>query len=61
MIPIHWDSFTGPIEGPFGGSARARDSSRAETTDARVPRPEGGREPGIAFQTLPRYEPVVLF
>jgi L-ascorbate metabolism protein UlaG (beta-lactamase superfamily) len=62
VIPIHWDSLTGPIEGPFRGPARALgflSGGNAETL-AFLKQKEAAN-PQIAFQTLPRYEPVVLF
>jgi L-ascorbate metabolism protein UlaG (beta-lactamase superfamily) len=55
VIPIHWDSLTSPIEGPFRGSG----SSDGETRF--FLKKKEAENPGIAFQTLPRYEPVVLF
>jgi L-ascorbate metabolism protein UlaG (beta-lactamase superfamily) len=62
VIPIHWDSLTGPIEGPFRGPARALGflSSGNDETLAFLKAKEAAN-PGIAFQTLPRYAPVVLF
>jgi L-ascorbate metabolism protein UlaG (beta-lactamase superfamily) len=62
VIPIHWDSLTGPIEGPFRGPLRAEGFLHRGTdrTLAFLKQKETA-SPGIAFQTLPRYEPVVLF
>jgi L-ascorbate metabolism protein UlaG (beta-lactamase superfamily) len=62
VIPIHWDSLTGPIEGPFRGPARAL-GFLAGGNDATLAflKQKEAQNPGIAFQTLPRYEPVVLF
>lgn len=62
VIPIHWDSLTGPNEGPFTGPARAvalrvpgNDVIRAFLAD------KDDANPDIEFITLPRYAPVVLF
>lgn len=62
VIPIHWDSLTGPIEGPFTGEVRAaaflsdggdrlRTFLREKVADTR----------DLRIATLPRYAPVVLF
>jgi L-ascorbate metabolism protein UlaG (beta-lactamase superfamily) len=55
VIPIHWDSLTAPIEGPFRGSGSGDERTRAFLEE------QAAHHPRIAFQTLPRYEPVVLF
>ena len=62
VIPIHWDGLTNPIEGPFRGSVRIvtflmgnEGPTRAFLED----KERGSSE--FAFQTLPRYDPVVLF
>ena len=62
MIPIHWDSLTAPIEGPFRGP-RAREGflSRGNDRTLEFLKAKEAANPAIAFQTLPRYEPVVLF
>jgi L-ascorbate metabolism protein UlaG (beta-lactamase superfamily) len=62
IIPIHWDSLTAPTEGPFRGSLRAEGiiGSGADRTLAFL-RAKGAANPEIAFETLPRYDPVVLF
>lgn len=62
VIPIHWDSLTGPIEGPFRGPSRVLGflSSGNDETLAFLKAKEAASSQ-IAFQTLPRYEPVVLF
>lgn len=62
IVPIHWDSLVSPLDGPFkgeirivdmlaGGSATTRAILQAKATD----------NPQISFQTLPRFEEVVLF
>jgi L-ascorbate metabolism protein UlaG (beta-lactamase superfamily) len=62
VIPIHWDSLTGPIEGPFTGMVRAA-ALLSKGSDELLPflRAKQAANPNIAFITLPRYEPVVLF
>jgi L-ascorbate metabolism protein UlaG (beta-lactamase superfamily) len=62
IIPIHWDSLTGPIEGPFRGPVRIA-GFLAEGTDRTLGflREKQARNPEIQFTTLPRYDPVVLF
>jgi L-ascorbate metabolism protein UlaG (beta-lactamase superfamily) len=62
VIPIHWDSLTGPIEGPFTGPVRAAAflSEGSDRTLAFLKEKEAA-SPVIRFLTLPRYDPVVLF
>jgi L-ascorbate metabolism protein UlaG (beta-lactamase superfamily) len=62
VIPIHWDSLTGPIEGPFEGPVRAAVflAGRSEDTLAFLKRKEA-ESPSLRFSTLPRYDEVVLF
>jgi L-ascorbate metabolism protein UlaG (beta-lactamase superfamily) len=62
IIPIHWDSLTGPIQGPFTGPVRAASflGGGSDQTLAFL----GGKaraNPGLRFEVLPRYAPVVLF
>ncbi len=61
VIPIHWDSLTGPIEGPFTGPVRAAAflGGGSEKTLAFL-REKQRRNPGLRFLTLPRYEPYRL-
>lgn len=62
IIPIHWDSLTAPIEGPFRGPLRAaRVLSRGADRALAFLKAKAAANPGMTFQTLPRYEPVVLF
>jgi L-ascorbate metabolism protein UlaG (beta-lactamase superfamily) len=62
IIPIHWDSLTAPIEGPFRGTTRAeRILSRGGDQTLAFLQAKQAANPGIAFATLPRYDPVVLF
>ena len=60
IVPIHWDSLTGPIEGPFTGNLRAAGflSSGSEETLAFL---QAKDAPPLEFLTLPRYDEVVLF
>ena len=62
LIPIHWDSLTGPIEGPFTGEVRAA-GFLSEGTDRTLEflRRKLAESPGLQVGTLPRYEPVELF
>ena len=62
VIPIHWDSLTGPIEGPFTGPVRAAGFLSAGS-DRTLTFLQAKQEehPEIRFLTLPRYDPVVLF
>jgi L-ascorbate metabolism protein UlaG (beta-lactamase superfamily) len=62
IIPIHWDSLTGPIEGPFRGPVRAA-SFLSEGTERSLEflKEKAARHPEIEFLTLPRYDAVVLF
>jgi L-ascorbate metabolism protein UlaG (beta-lactamase superfamily) len=62
LILIHWDTLTGPIEGPFTGEVRAASflSSGSDETRSFLERKQG-EQPGLRFRTLPRYEEVLLF
>jgi L-ascorbate metabolism protein UlaG (beta-lactamase superfamily) len=62
VIPIHWDSLTGPIEGPFTGPVRAAGflSAGSDLTLEFLEQKEAAH-PEIEFLTLPRYDEVVLF
>ena len=62
VIPIHWDSLTGPIDGPFTGPVRLLFalSGGGEETLAFLKEKEAA-EPTIRLLTLPRYEPVLLY
>ncbi len=62
LIPIHWDSLTGPIEGPFTGPVRIAGflAEGGDLTQAFLAK-KAAAHPDIEFATLPRYEPVVLF
>ncbi len=62
VIPIHWDSLTGPIDGPFTGMVRAA-ALLSKGPDDLLPflEEKQAANPNIEFITLPRYAPVVLF
>jgi len=62
VIPIHYDSLTGPAEGPFRGPVRALALlAGGEDETLAFLRDKAAANPGIAFVTLPRFEEVVLF
>ena len=62
IIPIHWDSLTGPIEGPFTGPVRAAGFlSKGADVTLQFLRAKQAAHPDLGFVTLPRYDPVVLF
>ncbi len=62
VVPIHWDSLTGPIDGPFTGMVRAA-ALLSEGSDQLLPflQAKAAANPTIDFLTLPRFAPVVLF
>lgn len=62
VIPVHWDSLMGPIEGPFVGEVRASSllSSDGDRTLAFL-KQKLTETPGLRIATLPRYDEVVLF
>ena len=62
IIPIHWDSLTGPIQAPMSGEVRAAGflSGGADDMLAFLKGKEATM-PIVPFQTLPRFKPVVLF
>ena len=62
IIPIHWDSLTAPIEGPFRGPLRAEGFlSRGTDETLAFLKQKQAADPEITFATLPRYGEVVLF
>jgi L-ascorbate metabolism protein UlaG (beta-lactamase superfamily) len=62
VVPIHWDSLTGPIEGPFTGPVRAMSFlSRGTHLALEFLKRKESEHPGLRFMTLPRFDPVVLF
>lgn len=62
IIPIHWDSLVGPIEGPFTGEVRAASllSGDAEATLAFL-KEKLAANAELRISTLPRYDEVVVF
>ena len=62
VIPIHYDSLTGPIEGPFRGPVMAM-SFLSAGLDNTLPflQRKSQENPQLVFQTLPRYAEVELF
>lgn len=62
VVPIHWDSLTGPIEGPFRGTVRAATflSAGSHRTLGFLKHKEAAN-PDVRILTLPRYDEVVLF
>jgi L-ascorbate metabolism protein UlaG (beta-lactamase superfamily) len=62
VIPIHYDSLTGPLEGPFRGPVKAMAflSGGLEETGTFL-RDKAAAHPAMQFVTLPRFEEVVLF
>ena len=62
VIPIHFDSLVGPIEGPFTGEVRAGQilSAGGDETLAFL-RAKDAAHPDVEFLTLPRYARVVVF
>ncbi|MBT8468491.1 MAG: MBL fold metallo-hydrolase [Deltaproteobacteria bacterium] len=62
VVLIHWDSLTGPIDGPFTGMVRAA-ALLSKGSDNLLPFLQAKRaaNPDIELMTLPRYAPVQLF
>jgi L-ascorbate metabolism protein UlaG (beta-lactamase superfamily) len=62
IIPIHWDSLTGPIEGPFTGAVRAAGFlSKGGELGLEFLQNKERANPKLHFMTLPRFDPVVLY
>jgi L-ascorbate metabolism protein UlaG (beta-lactamase superfamily) len=64
VVPIHWDGLMGSIEGPFRGPLRgvALLMGGGEGTLAFLKQKQAeGIAHGLRIETLPRYDPVVLF
>lgn len=62
VIPIHYDSLTAPVEGPFRGplNAEAFLAGGLENTRLFLEQKQADN-PALRFLTLPRFEEVVLF
>jgi L-ascorbate metabolism protein UlaG (beta-lactamase superfamily) len=62
VILIHWDSLTGPLDGPFTGEIRiAGFLAEGAAEGKQFWADKAAANPGRPFATLPRFEPVVLF
>ncbi len=62
VIPIHYDSLTGPIEGPFKGQSVVLGVlSGGEENTLPFLKAKEAAHPDLTFETLPRYDEVVLF
>ncbi len=62
VIPIHYDSLTAPLEGPFRGPLNAEAflaGGLQETRD--FLEQKAADNPDLRFNTLPRFDEVVLF
>jgi len=60
IIPIHFDSLTAPVEGPFRGQVKAMAVLSGDGTLSWL-RDKAAANPALHFNTLPRFEEVVLF
>ena len=62
VIPVHYDSLTGPLQGPMTGEVRISGlvAPGAEKTLAFL-KAKQAAHPDTGFGTLPRFAPVVLF
>jgi len=62
IIPIHYDSLTAPIEGPFRGPLNAEAFLAGGLEDTLLfLQQKQADNPGLRFNTLPRFDEVVLF
>ena len=66
VVPIHFDSLTAPIEGPFVGEvlaasflSRGGDLTREFLAEKLAT--TRAERPAFSYMTLPRYDPVVLY
>lgn len=63
VIPVHWDSLTGPIEGPFTGPVRAvglvANGGGPQTLEFLKEKETSHSE--LQFSTLPRFDEIILF
>ncbi|PLW70113.1 MBL fold metallo-hydrolase [Pseudohalioglobus lutimaris] len=62
IIPVHMDSLTGPIEGPFLGPARMM-AFMAKDAGLTLPflSSKLEQDPALRIRTLPRYREVILY
>ena len=62
VIPVHFDSLTGPIEGPFLGPVKAMAFlSKDSGQTLAFLQEQAERRSAVRFRTLPRYDEVVLY
>ena len=62
VIPIHYDSLTAPAEGPFRGPLNAEAFLAGGLENTRLfLQQKQAENPGLRFNTLPRFDEVVLF
>lgn len=62
VIPIHYDSLTAPVEGPFRGPANAEAFLAGGVENTRLFLEQMAADnPSLRFNTLPRFDEVVLF
>ena len=62
VIPIHFDSLTAPLEGPFKGQVKAA-ALLADDREGTLSllREKAAMNPQMQFMTLPRFDEVVLY
>lgn len=60
IIPIHFDSLTAPVAGPFRGQVKAMSILSGDGTMSWLG-DKAAANPALRFNTLPRFEEVVLF
>jgi len=62
IIPVHYDSLTAPAEGPFRGPVNAEAFLAGGLENTRLfLQQKAAANPGLRFNTLPRFDKVVLF
>lgn len=63
VIPIHWDSLTGPTEGPFTGTIRVAALLTNDGTPLTLEflKQQESNHAELQFPTLPRFDEIVLF
>ena len=62
IVPIHWDSLTGPLDGPMTGEIRiAGLVSGGEDNTLAFLKDKAAQNPAVPLQTLPRFAKMVLF
>ena len=63
VIPVHWDSLTGPAQGPFTGPLRAAGllANGGGPKTLEFLKQKENSHPELQFSTLPRFDEIVLF